>query len=150
MPVDSPIKLKVSNRADFLWPVVALHVLTVVAALISPHPVALFAVSVLVFCAARVAGILDFSKSNNEVELTLVIFADGHAHLKSGDVRLEAGVLDARQWYTHLLAVLRIRAGDSGRNLVILPGQQRNVDEYRRLGVWLRHKLCNNARVGFR
>jgi hypothetical protein len=119
--------------------------LALTAALGGTHPIILIAVPVTVFVAAWAAGIFGFSNSNNNVKLTSVIFPDGRVHLESGEIRFTAAVLDTQQWSTDRLAVLRIKAGGKRRNLLILASRQRDVDEFRRLAVWLRQDLCNNA-----
>jgi len=139
----------VSQRGDFLLPVGVLYLLALVAALESPHPFLLAAAAASLFCARWLKVILDFSKSNNHVELTSVIFPDGKVQLESGQERVFVGVLDGRQWCTRHLAVLKIGAGDKRRSLLILPGRQ-HADEFRRLGVWLRQDQCNNVSAGFR
>lgn len=150
MGAKTPIRLKVSKRSDFFPPVCALYLLALVAALIGPSPVMSIAVAGSVFLVAWIAFILDFSKSNNNVELTSVIFPDGEIQLESGKRRLFVGVLNGRQWCTRHLAVLRIMALDGSRSLVILPGRQRDADEFRRLSVWLRQERCNDAVAGLR
>ena len=80
--------------------------------------------------------ILCFSKVN-EVELILVIFADGRIRLSSNCGKIEAGFLDGQQWCTGRIAVLRVTTGSKTQNLIVLSGQQA-TDEYRRLNVWLR------------
>lgn len=148
MPAKAPIRLKVSSRADFFLSVCALYLLVVVAALIGPHPVVLIAISVPVFVVAWLTPILDFSKAHNHVKLTSVIFPDGQVHLESQETRLIAGRLDGQQWCTRHLAVLRIIDGGKCRNLVILSRRQQDANEFRRLSVWLRQDLCNNASFG--
>jgi len=148
MPAKAPLRLQVSNRADFFLPVGVLYLLVFLAVLISPYPVMLSALSVAVFAAAWPFPILDFSKANNKVKLTLVIFPDGRVHLESGEMRSIAGYLDGQQWSTRHLAVLRINDGGRCRNLLILSRQQHDANAFRRLSVWLRQDLCNNAGYG--
>ena len=148
MPSRSLIRLRVSQRTDFIAPACALYLLSFIAALVSPYPFALAAATVGTFAIRWLVPILDFSKSNNHVELTSVIFPDGKIQLESGQGRLFVGVLDGRQWCCRHLAVLRVTAGNRRRNLVITPGRQVHAGEFRRLGVWLRQDLCNNAGTG--
>jgi len=150
MPAKAPIKLKIASRANFFPPVFALYALALVAAIVGDLPAWSVALVASVVVAAWVIHILDFSKSNNTVELTSVIFSDGKIQLESGQGRVFVGILNGQQWCTRHLAVLRTMNRDSRRNLVILPGQQQGADEYRRLMVWVRQDLCNDASAALR
>jgi len=150
VPVKAPIRLNVSSRLDFCLPTCAVCLLVLIAALFSPLPGSFIAAVASVFVVGWFVLILDFSKSNNNVELTSVIFPDGRVQLESGGKRLIAGILDGQQWCTRHLAVLRVNDGDRRRNLVILSGQQQDADEFRRLSVWLRLDLCDIASAGLR
>lgn len=142
---DAPIRLKVSGRADFILPVSVLYLLVFIAALISSRPVLLGCLAVLSFMAVWLFHILDFSKADNNVNLTSVIFPDGRVKLESGRERSNAGFLSARQWCTSQFAVLRINDGESVSRLLILSAQQREKFEFRRLNMWLRQGLCDNV-----
>lgn len=148
MFASTPIRLRVLRRLDFFPPICALYLLAFIGALLSPHPFVFAAATTVAFAVRWLVPILDFSKSNNHVKLTSVIFPDGKVQLESGQGRLFVGVLDGRQWCSRYVAVLGVTAGDRRRNLVITPGRQIHADEFRRLGVWLRHDLCNNTGPG--
>ncbi len=147
MLINRPIRLQVLRRKDFFLPVCAIYLLVVIAALMSSQPVLITALAILTFALGWFAPILSFSKANN-VELTLVIFADGRVQLESIQGRLNAGILDGQQWCTRHLAVLRISDGDTSRNLLVLSSQQQDTGDFRRLNMWLRQELCINASVG--
>jgi hypothetical protein len=150
MSAKVPIKLKITNRMDLLPFVLALYVLAFTGVIVNPMPVSSVAAVAVVSVAAWIGYILDFSKSNNNVELTSVIFPDGKIQLESGQGRVFVGVLNGQHWCISHLAVLRIIDRKRIRNLVILRGQGRNADEFRRLRVWLRQDLGNQASAGLR
>ncbi len=141
---NKPLKLKVSNDRDLLVPVCVLHLLVVFAALLSPHPVVLTVLAVLIFGAGWVADTLKKSKPNN-IELISVIFPDGRVRLESAQADTIEGVLEGQQWCTRWLAVLRVNIDDTTRKLVIQPSQQRQADDFRRLNMWLRQNLFDNT-----
>jgi hypothetical protein len=134
----------VASRTDFFLPVGLLYLLVVFAALVSPHPVVLTVLSVVVFTAAWLGPILGFNKTNSE-KLTSVIFADGRVRLESVHGCSDAGILNGQQWCTRHLAVLRIANGDTKGNLVIMSFQQQAAGDFRRLSVWLRQDLCGTG-----
>lgn len=148
MPARSPVRLTILHRTDSFRPVSAACLVVLIAALSSLLPGLFIAAAASVFALGWFVFILDFSKSNNNVELTSVIFPDGRVQLESGGKRLIAGVLDGQQWCTRHLAVLRVNDGDRRRNLVVLSGQHQDANEFRRLNVWLRLDLCNIASTG--
>ena len=150
MSAKVPIRLKVSDRLDLFQPVLALYALAFAAAIAGPMPALSVAAVATVLVAAWIGHILDFSKSNNNVELTSVIFPDGKMQLESGLGHVFVGVLNGQHWCTSHLAVLRIIGRKRIRNLVILRGQGRNADEFRRLRVWLRQGLGNHASARLR
>ena len=49
MPLNKPVKLKVSGKRDFVFPVSALYCLVVVAGLLSPYPVFLTILAIVLF-----------------------------------------------------------------------------------------------------
>ena len=132
-----PVILRVSNTNDFVLPVGLLHLLLVIAALISPYPVVL---TLAVFVFASIgwrASKLEFSKSNN-VKLTLVIFPDGRVRLESDQLNTIEGFLGSGQWSTNWFAVLRVVDGDRVRKLLIRSSHQQSNGDFRRLNMWLR------------
>lgn len=150
MPAKAPIRLNIASRLDFVPPVCAIYLLAFIAAIFNPLPAWSVALAIAAFAAACFVHILDFSKSNNNVELTSVIFPDGKIQLESGKGRIFVGVLNGQQWCTRHVAVLRVMDRDRPRNLVILPGQRQDANEFRRLRVWLRQGLCNDAGAALR
>ena len=141
-----PIELTVAGRRDFAVPVGLLMLLVALAALLSPQPVLLMAVTVLILLAGWRKFTLEFSKVN-EGKLILIIFADGRVRLESGHEAIIEGVLDGQQWCTHRLAVLRITDRDATRRLALLSSAQRNPDDFRRLNMWLRQDFCSGAQL---
>jgi len=145
MPAKTPIRLVVANRSNFFLPVSALHVLALIATVSSPLPASSIAAVVAIVVVVGFLHILDFSKSNNTVELTSVIFPDGKMQLESGQGRIFVGVLSGRQWCTRHVAVLRIIDRERTSHLVFLQDRRQDADEFRRLRVWLRQDLCSGA-----
>lgn len=144
MPLNKPVKLKVSGKRDFVFPVSALYFLVVVAGLLSPFPVILTILAIVLFGAGWIPVILELSKSN-KAELTSVIFTDGRVRLESdGKVTIE-GFLVGQQWCTRWLAVLRFTDGGTTRSLVISAVQQRNSADFRRLHMWIRQGMNNSS-----
>jgi len=76
------------------------------------------------------------SKPSN-MNLTAFIFTDSSIKLKSDQETKTEGVLGGHQWCNRQFAVLRYISAGKRHNLVILSEQQ-DVDDYRRLLVWLR------------
>lgn len=142
MPFNRPLTLEVANRKDFTILIGILFVLSVVSSLLSPQPVLLTISVLLVFGAGWLVGILDFSKVN-EVKLILIISPDGRVRLESDQKLKTEGILSGQQWCTHHVAILRYTARGKQQNLVLLSMQQ-NVDEFRRLKVWLRQDFCSD------
>jgi len=138
------IELKVASKSDFVIPTYLLFLAAILAAVLSPQPFYLTLLAVLVFGAVRSVYTLDFHNMNT-VELTSVIFSDGRVKLISNGKDAFEGFLDSQQWCTHSLAVLRIVSGGSIHRLVILSVQQQKADDFRRLNMWLRQKVCDDA-----
>lgn len=135
---NKPIKLKISNKRDFVPFIYLLYCLAVISALLSSHAVVL-TISMILLCAVMWTHlILNFSKSNN-MELTSVIFADGRVRLESNREDTIEGFLDGQQWCTRWLAVLQFFDGESTRKLVVRSARQHEADDFRRLSMWLRH-----------
>jgi len=130
------LTLKIAGRKDFAVLNRILFLLLVISAALSPQPVFLTIFIVLLIGAGWGTRILYFSKVN-DVELTLVIFADGRICFSSSCGDMVKGFLGGQQWCTRRIAVLRIATGSKTQNLIVLSGQQA-PDEYRRLKVWLR------------
>ena len=116
--------------------------LAVLSALLSPHPVLMTALTVLILCAGWDIFTLCFPNIH-KTRLILIVFTDGRVELKSAHEDTIEGFLDGQQWCTHRVAVLRIADGDSLRRLVILSAQQQNSDNFRRLNMWLRQDFVN-------
>ena len=146
MLINQPIRLKVSARKDFILVYCLLNGLLIGAALLSPYPLLLTGVVILLSGAAWLVFTLNFSKTNN-VELISVIFADGQVRLESNREETFESFLDGQQWCTHRLAVLRISNGETTRRLIICSSQQKGADDFRRLNMWLRQGLCDNTRT---
>ena len=146
MLINQPIKLKVSDKRDFISVFLLLNCLLIGAALFSPYPVLLTWLVMVLSGAGWLAYTLKFSKINN-VELILVIFADGRVRLESNRGESFEGFLDGQQWCNHSLAVLRIFNGETTRSLVICSAKQQGADNFRRLNMWLRQGLCDNTRA---
>jgi len=144
---NTPIRLKVSTRQEFVLPLRMLNGLILIAALISPHPFLLAVFAILLFATGRAAVTLGFSKTIS-AELISIIFPDGRLRLESDREPIFEGFLNGQQWCSRRLAVLRITNGDETRKLVIRTTRQQGTDDFRRLTVWLRQGLCSNTRVG--
>jgi hypothetical protein len=143
---NEPIKLKVSAKREFFLPVYALYMLIITAGLLSPHPILLTILAMVLFGATWASPILDFAKSN-EVELILVVFPDGWARLEfDRKVKIE-GFLQGQQWCTRRLAVIQVADGGRRRKLIIGASSQNNADDFRRLHMWIRQGLYNNTGV---
>lgn len=142
MPYNRPLTLKVANRKDFAFPVGILLALTIVSALLSPQPVLLTTLVLLLFGVGWFVCILYFTKVN-DVKLMLVISPDGRVRLESVQESDIVGFLSGQQWCTHHAAVLRYTARGKQQYLLVLSAQQ-NADEFRRLKVWLRQDFCSD------
>lgn len=145
MRIEQVLTLKVASREDFILPVFTVALLSVFSALLSPQPVLLVMLVLLVFATNRALRTLDLFKINN-VKLTLVIFSDGRVKLKSEREDMIAGILDGQQWCTRHVAVLRISDRQGGvQKLVILSTQQQSADVFRHLNMWLRQDFCKDT-----
>ena len=139
MPHNRPLILKVANRKDFTLLTFILFILVMVSAALSPQAVLLIFLGLVVFGAYTL-----WISNINDVKLMSVIFPDGQIRLQS-DLESEiTGFLSGQQWCTRHFAVLRYKTGGKYRYLVLLSAQQ-NVDDYRRLNVWLRQDLCSDT-----
>ena len=142
MAHDKPIKLRVANKRDFVFPFCVLFLLVVLSAGLSPLPFIVTLLALLVFGTLWLIYTLDLHNVNT-LNLTSVIFPDGHVQLISNrDDTIEV-FLDSQQWCTHWLAVLRVVNGGSIHRLVILSIHQQQADDFRRLNMWLRQNICN-------
>jgi len=146
MQHNQPIRLKVSNAGDLVFPLCFLHVLLVPVALLSPRPVLFTLAAILYIGAGWVALTLKKFKTN-KVELTSVIFPDGQVRLESNREGQVAGFLDGQQWCTHWFAVLRVSDGNMIRSIIVRPSQQQEPDHFRRLNMWLRQDLFSSIRA---
>jgi uncharacterized protein (DUF58 family) len=138
-----PLRLKLASSKDFDILFLALFMLVVASAMLSPQPVLLTILAFLLFGAGLYVSTLVISNVN-DVKLIAVIFPDGQLRLESGQELEIEGVLNGQQWCSHYVAVLRYVSGGKRQNLVILSAQQ-NADEYRRLKVWLRLDICSDT-----
>ncbi|MFC1776329.1 hypothetical protein ACFL3I_03180 [Pseudomonadota bacterium] len=145
MSYNKPTRLIVANRRDFVLWVGLLMLLAVLSALLSSQPVLLIVLTILIFVTGWGISTLDFSKVT-AAKLTLVIFADGRVSLESTNGDTIEGFLDAQQWCTHRVAVLRVAIEGTTRRLVIVSAQQQNADDFRRLNMWLRQDFCSDTR----
>lgn len=146
MPLNKPLKLKVSGKRDFVFPVSALYFLVVVAALLSPYPVILTFLAIVLFGVGWVPVISALSESN-KVELTSVIFADGRVQLESDGKAIIEGFLTGQHWCTRWLAVLQFADSGTTRSLVISAAHQHDAADFRRLHMWIRQGLNNSSDV---
>ena len=140
----SPIRLKVSNSEDWGLPVWWVYLLVIPAALLSPHPVVLTLVAILLTGAVWTTRTLKLTKTNT-VRLTSVIFPDGQVRLESNGEGKVAGIIDGQQWCTRWFAVLQFSNGNKTRRIIIRSSQQKELDDFRRLNIWLRQDLFSNA-----
>jgi len=143
MQDNRPLSLRIAGKKDFAIPIRALFSLVLLSAVLSPQPVALTLLVLLLIGARRISHILCFSKVY-DIELTLSICADGRVRLYTACENVVEGCLDGQQWCTQRLAVLKIATGGETRNLLVLPRQQA-TDEYRRLSMWLRQSIFSDA-----
>ena len=138
MQNDQTLTLVVAKRSDFRPAVAVLATLTILSALLSPSPISLLVIVLLIFLAMWSGSTLGFFKVNN-VNLISVIFPEGKVRLDCGSKGIIEGVLDGGQWCTRHIAVLRITSKRARvQNLVVLSKQQDSEDEFRRLHTWLR------------
>ena len=144
MLLDTPLKLRVANQSDFAIAACLCSLLILLAALLSPQPVLMSILVILVCVAGWGAYILYFSKVNSG-KLTLVVFSDGQIRLESKRKDPVGGVLKGQQWCTYQFAILRVSVGDKARSLLVLSAQQRQKDDFRRLNMWLRQGVGNGA-----
>ena len=131
------LTFRVAGKKDFVILNRVLFAMVMLSAALSPQPLLLTLLTILLIGTACVLRILCFSKVN-DVELTLIIFADGRVRLSSNCGNIVEGFLDGQQWCTRRMSVLRVATDCKTQNLIILSRQQA-PDEYRRLNMWLRH-----------
>ena len=143
MPHNMPLTLKLARRQDFDILFLALFMLVVSSAMLSPQPVLLTMLAFLLFGAGLFVYTLVISNVN-DVKLMAVIFPDGQLRLESGRKLEIEGVLTGQQWCSRFVTVLRYVSGGKRQNLVVLSAQQ-NADDYRRLKVWLRLGFCSDT-----
>jgi len=144
MTYNKPLILRVASNKDFVIPVRLLFLLVVFSALLSPQPVLLTLLVILLPGAGWLARILGFFKVDT-IELTLVIFPDRRVRLESNCEDTIEGFLEDQQWCTHRAAVLRMASEGTARKLLILAVQQQAVDDFRRLNMWLRQDFCSDT-----
>jgi hypothetical protein len=144
MPDSRPLTLRVANQGDFAIAFCVLGLLALFAALLSPWPVLMSIVMILLFGAGWGAYILGIFKINRK-KWTLLVFPDGQLRLESNGKDSVGGVFEGQQWCTHSFAILRIRVGGTTRKLLILSTQQSD-DDFRRLNMWLRQDFCSGNR----
>ena len=138
-----PIALKVVGEGGFVMLFYPLFLVVMLSAILSPQPLVLTLLALLVFGTMRLAYTLGFYNVI-AVKLTSVIFSDGRVKLiSSGNDTIE-GFLDSQQWCTHWFAVLRVVSGGTIHRLVILSAQQQKADDFRRLNMWLRQNICDD------
>jgi hypothetical protein len=135
------LKVKIAEYRDFSALIHVLMVLVLLACMLSPQPVLLSAIALLVF-GGNWTPLANYFFRLNDRQLTLVIYSDGRVKLSSACKNVAEGNLYGQQWCTQHLIVLKISAAGGTQYLPILPRQQA-VDEYRRLNVWLRQGICN-------
>ncbi len=136
MPHNRPLILKVADRKDFLVPGLLVSVLILVSALLSAQPVPMTAFVIAFLVAGWTIFTVGLTKTNN-MKLTASICMDSSIEIKSDQETKTEGVLGGHQWCNRQFAVLRYISAGKRHNLVILSEQQ-DVDDYRRLLVWLR------------
>lgn len=145
MPNEQALTLKVADERGFVLPLALLALLTLISALLSPQPVLLLIIVLLVFATTWLLRTLNLFKINT-VKLTLVIFPDGQVRIKSDCKDMIAGFLDGQQWCTRHVAVLRFINKQGGvQKLVILSTQQQSADVFRHLNMWLRQNFCKDT-----
>jgi len=138
MPHNRPLRLKVAGRKEILLPALLVSFLILIAAVLSPQPIAMIPVVTVLLGAGWV--LFNFRISRTPAHLISVIYPDGSVKIEfAGNVEV-AGVLSGQQWCNSQFAVLSFETDGKRHNLVLLSAQQ-EADEYRRLLVWLRHGL---------
>jgi len=130
------LTLQIAHGKDFAILNRILLLLVLLAAALSPQPLAL---TLLVFLIAGMGFAVRTLWLPNvyHVRLMRIMFADGQIKLLTKSGGTVTGYLDGQQWYTQHVAVLKVATGDKTRSLIILSGQQ-HADDFRRLKVWLR------------
>jgi len=125
-----------------------LWLLVLLAALLSPRPVLMVVLALLVIGAGWIIRTLCISNVT-EVELTLVLFSDGRVSLGNACESAVGGFLTGQQWCTRWATVLQVATPGGVQNLLVVARQQ-GAEEYRRLNVWLRQgvlQLNSEGRV---
>jgi len=148
MPHNRSLTLAVASKQNTAMPVRMLFLLALLSALLGPQPVISTAVVIVVAGVGWIIRILCISNVT-EVELYLVLFADGRVSLGSNGEDAVEGFLAGQQWCTQRVAVLRVAIAGKVQNLLVLSRQQ-GAEEYRRLNVWLRQgvlQLNSEGRV---
>ncbi len=143
-----PLSLSVAEKKDFDLPVRILGLLVLYSAALSPQPVAMTLLVILLLGAGWIAGTLRYSNICGR-EVTLTLFPDGQARLSSDDKTVVEGIVQGRFWCTQWLTILSIATQNKSQNLLLLSGQQ-TTGEYRRLSVWLKQNIFaikNEGRV---
>ena len=143
MPHNRSLTFKIANRNDFTLLNGILFALSLICALLSPQPVFLTILVLLLFVTGWFAYILDIPKVNNVISM-LILFPDGRVRIELDNKLNTEGFVSGQQWCSQHVAVLRYITGGKRRQLVLLSAHQ-NADEYRRLNVWLRQDFCNDT-----
>ena len=143
MPHSQSLTLGVARNSDVAVAASVLCSLALVAAILSPRPLLMSSVVILICATGWAAYILGFSKFRSQ-NLTVVIFPDGQIRLESDREDTTGGLLDGQQWSTRYFAVLRVKLADRIRYLPVLSRRQ-DPDDFRRLLMWLRQDFCRGA-----
>ncbi len=143
MPHNRPLILKVAGKNDFLVPGLVVSVLILVSALLSTQPIPMTAFVIALLGAGWTIFMSGWSKST-EMKLTAFIFMDSSIKIKSDQETKTEAVLSGQQWCNRKFAVLAYICAGKRHKLVILSAQQ-DVDDYRRLLVWLRQDFVMNS-----
>lgn len=147
MPHNRPLRLKIAGRKEFLLPALLVSLLILIAAIISPQPIAMITVVIFLLGAGWV--LFKFEMPRTPAHLISVIYPDGSVKIESaGNVEV-AGVLSGQQWCNSQFAVLNFETAGKRHSMVLLSAHQ-DADEYRRLLVWLRHGLLITVKEGLK
>jgi hypothetical protein len=145
MALNTALKFKVANHRDFVPLGWLLLLLVLIASALSPQPLILVSLLLVLFGLACLRYKPALSKVTEE-QLTLIIYPEGDVRLEfeQGSGSSTEGFLEGQQWRTRHITILRcVMAGKLKHH--ILRSAHQHADDYRRLGVWIKYRFCSDT-----
>jgi hypothetical protein len=143
MPLNTALKFKVANHRDFVPLGRVLLFLVLIAAALSPQPLILVPLLLVLFGSACLRYKPALSKATEE-QLTLIIYPEGDVRLEFGHSSSIEGFLEGQQWRTRHITILRCVMAGKLKHHVLWSAHQ-HADDYRRLAVWIKYRFCSDT-----